>query len=104
VAKDEILSEVAKVIESVMDGALTSMVSTFSTVWITLLVLLVLVVVAFGNCLGLFSGDPGGSDVPVPADLPLYRLNGSSGGGVPALAGSSPGILPLYRLGDVFKP
>jgi len=104
VEKDEILSEVAKVIEGALEGVLTSMVSTFSMVWITLLALLVLVVVAIGNCLGLFGGDPGGSQVSVPADLPLYQLNGSSGSGVPAPTGSNLGVLPLYRLGDVFKP
>lgn len=105
VEKDEILSEVAEAVEGVIDGAMVSVVSTFSTVWITLFVFLVLVVVAIGNCLGLFNGDPAASQVDVPADLPLYKLGGSSGGSVPTPTGSNFGVVPLYQqVFDVFKP
>lgn len=104
VEKDEILSEVAEAVEGVIDGAMVSVVSTFSTAWITLLAFLVLVIVAIGNCFGVFSGAPGGSEVSVPADLPLYKLGGSSGGGVPTPTGSNLGVVPLYQLSDVFKP
>jgi len=106
VEKDEILSKVATVIESIIDASMASMVGTFTGVWVTLLAVLVLFVVAIANCLGLFNGGPPGSEVPVPTDLPLYKLGGSTGGGAPAPTPteSNLGVVPLYRLGDIIKP